>query len=170
MDIPQSTFETAPLIAPLNSMQINVPFDQHQWSTIAQNTIPYSNPTAQHWRPQIPMGGGGPNDDLLRIAVESGIPSFDHENLTWPEITLEQVDDYLLAEVLKLDDYGSDASGTIVPEVLHPKLTSDGLAAQLKHMTISSGKTATLKELKPSLKANQLVSRETKILIQPLIW
>ena len=152
MEIPQNTYETAQFIAPLNSMQISAPFDQDFQSTMPQSTFSYSHTTTPNWRPQIV----GPNDDLLRIAVESGITSFDsdNENLPWPEINLEQVDDFLLAEVLKLDDYGSDACGS----------TPDGLAAQLKHLSLSSGKTAALNEAflksKPSLKVNQLVRKK----------
>jgi hypothetical protein len=134
---PSNVFESTPLMDPLNSVYSNAAIPEQQWPTITATTIPYSESNPQQWRSQLPQRGA--SDDLLRAP-------FELENLAWPEINIEQVDDDLLAELLKLDTYGSDASGT----------TIDVLSPQLKHMKISPKKSS-FNDLKPSLKITQLV-------------
>lgn len=124
---------------------MNGPQLEQQWATLPSAPIQYSHSFDQQLpRPQIPPRTA--SDDLLKIAVDSGFTAFEQENLVWPEINLEQVDDIMLEQLLKLDDqWSSDASGS----------TTDGLASKLKHMALSSN---TFKQSKPSIKKHTPVS------------
>lgn len=122
------------------SMHLHPCLPEQPWPTIQTMPMPYPHANPQQWRPQLPQRTS--NDDLPRIPIESGSTPLENENYPWPEINLEQVDDYLLAELLKLDDYGSDASGSI----------TDALIPQLKHMKISTRKSPSFDSLKPTLK------------------
>ena len=129
-----NVFETASHMEPFNSLYLNAAMPEQQWPEISTTTVPFSS-NAQQWRSQLPQQGA--TDDLLRAPI--GL-----EDFAWPEINIEQVDDDLLAELLKLDTYGSDACGT----------TIDALTPQLKHVKISPRKSC-FNDLKPSLKVTQ---------------
>lgn len=124
---------------------------EQQWSTLSPAPIQYPHSIDQQLpRPHLPPRTA--SDDLLKIAVDSGFAPFEQENLVWPEINLEQVDDIMLEQLLKLDDHwSSDASGS----------TRDGLASKLKHMTLSQN---TFKESKPSIKTHSPVDKSVLFL------
>ncbi len=137
---PCNIFETTPhMMEPFNSVYPNAAIPDLQWPTISATTIPYSESHDQQWR-RSQLTQRGATDEPLRVP-------FELENLAWPELNIEQADDDLLAELLKLDTYGSDASSGS---------TIDALTPQLKHMKISPRKSP-FSDLKPSLKINQLV-------------
>lgn len=121
-------------------MHLHASLPEQPWPTIQTAPMPYSHVNPQQWRPQAPQRIT--NDDLLRIPIDAGMTPLENENYPWPEINLEQVDDFLLAELLKLDDYGSDASGS----------RSETLTPQLKRMAISARKSPSIEALKPTLK------------------
>jgi hypothetical protein len=135
---PCNIFETTPhMMEPFNSVYPNAAIPDLQWPTMSATTIPYSESNDQQWRSQLTQRGA--TDEPLRVP-------FELENLAWPELNIEQADDDLLAELLKLDTYGSDASGS----------TIDALTPQLKHMKISPRKSP-FSDFKPSHRINQLV-------------
>lgn len=140
MGNPSNMVENAPLMEPFNSMHLHASLPEQPWPTIQTAPMPYSHVNPQQWRPQTPQRIT--NDDLLRIPIDAGMTPLENENYPWPEINLEQVDDFLLAELLKLDDYGSDASGS----------RSETLTPQLKRMAISARKSPSIEALKPTLK------------------
>ena len=132
---PCNVVETTPHTEPFfNSVY---PITELQWPSVSATTFPYSESNDQRWHSQLTQRGA--TDDPL------GVP-FELENLAWPELNIEQADDDLLTQLLKLDTYGSDASGS----------TIDALTPQLKHMKISPRKSP-FSDLKPSLKMNQFV-------------
>ncbi|XP_046438641.1 nuclear factor NF-kappa-B p100 subunit-like [Daphnia pulex] len=136
---PCNIFETTPhMMEPFNSVYPNAAIPDLQWPTMSATTIPYSESNDQQWRSQLTQRGA--TDEPLRVP-------FELENLAWPELNIEQADDDLLAELLKLDTYGSDASGS----------TIDALTPQLKHMKISPRKSP-FSDFKPSHRINPLVS------------
>ncbi|XP_057374204.1 nuclear factor NF-kappa-B p105 subunit-like [Daphnia carinata] len=138
--------ENAPLTEPYNPMHLHTALPEQPWPMMQTAPMPYSHANPQQWRPQVPQRIT--NDDLLRIPIDSGMTPLENENYPWPEINLEHVDDFLLAELLKLDDYGSDACGS----------RSDTLTPHLKRMTISARKSPSLEALKPTVKVPSTIT------------
>lgn len=152
MGNPSNMVENAPLMEPFNSMHLHASLPEQPWPTIQTAPMPYSHVNPQQWRPQAPQRIT--NDDLLRIPIDAGMTPLENENYPWPEINLEQVDDFLLAELLKLDDYGSDASGS----------RSETLTPQLKRMAISARKSPSIEALKPTLKVPSTITTTSNLM------
>lgn len=70
------------------------------------------------------------------------------ENLSWPEINLQEIDDILLTELLRLEDSASDAAAAT---------DSNDLTLRLKNLKLSKLKTSR-KTISSSTSKKQLVS------------
>lgn len=86
-------------------------------------------------------------DDSIRTSIESENIPLELGNLVWPEINLQQVDDILLAELLKLDDYDSDASGSVMNKLL----------SEVKLMDTLNRSPCTKKSMKTCIRTKEMV-------------